>query len=60
MEQPIVIIYDNTSAIAITKYLKCHSKAKNIEGQYYYIRDVMKKQKILLERCPLSYIWLES
>ena len=41
VEWPIMILYDNTSTIAIVKDPKCHSKAKHIEGKYHYIRDML-------------------
>lgn len=44
----LVIMSDNT--IAITKDMKCHSKAKHIEGKYYYVSDMLKKQEVWIER----------
>ena len=50
IERPIVIMCDSTSAIAITKDLKCHFKAKHIEGKYHYVRDKFKRHKVWIER----------
>ena len=47
-----MILCDNTSAIAIAKDPKCHSKEKHIEGNYHYIRDMLKKQEVAMDRVP--------
>lgn len=54
----LVIISDNT--IAITKDMKCHSKAKHIEGKYYYIRDMLKRQEVWIERVSTKQNLLPS
>ena len=41
VEWPVMILCDNTSAIAIAKDPKCHSKEKHIEGKYHYIQDML-------------------
>lgn len=46
---------DNTSAIAITKDPKCRLKAKYIEGKYHCIRDMLKKQEVLIKRVSSKY-----
>lgn len=46
----VVIMHDNTSAITITKDLKCHSKTKHIEWKYYYVRDMLKRHDVWIER----------
>lgn len=51
----LVIISDNT--IAITKDMKCHSKAKHIEGKYYYVSDMLKNKKFGLKGCQRSKIY---
>ena len=50
VQRPIPIFCDNNSAIAITKDPKCHSCAKHIEGRYHYIRDMIKKKKVVIQR----------
>jgi len=50
VQRPIPILCDNNSAIAITKDPKCHSCAKHIEGHYHYIRDMIKKKKVVVQR----------
>lgn len=54
----LVIISDNT--IAITKDMKCHSKAKHIEGKYYYVSDMLKKQEVWIERVSTKQNLLPS
>lgn len=39
--EPIVIYFDNTSAINISKNLVIHTKTKNIEIKQHYLRDVV-------------------
>lgn len=45
----MVILCDNASTIAIAVDPKYHSKAKYIE-RYYYIRDMIKKQGVLVQK----------
>lgn len=57
---------DNTSTIATTKDLKCHSKANHIEEKYYYVRDKLKRQEVWIQRVstkdnvadPFTKYWL--
>ncbi|KAG9447753.1 hypothetical protein H6P81_013881 [Aristolochia fimbriata] len=48
VERPIPLFCDNESVIAITRDLKCHSKAKHIEGKYHYIRDILRKGEVVI------------
>ena len=50
VQRPIRILCDNNFSIAITKDPKCHSRAKHIEGRYHYIRDMIKKKKVVVQR----------
>ena len=50
VQRPIPILCDNNFAIAITKDPKCYSHTKHIEGCYHYIRDMIKKKKVVVQR----------
>uniref|UniRef100_A0A2N9IP74 Integrase catalytic domain-containing protein n=1 Tax=Fagus sylvatica TaxID=28930 RepID=A0A2N9IP74_FAGSY len=50
VQKPIPIFCDNNSAIAISKDPRCHSRAKHIEGRYHYIRDMIKKKKVIVQK----------
>ena len=50
VQKLIPIFCDNNSAIAISKDTGCHSHAKHIEGRYHYIRDMIKKKKIVVQK----------
>ena len=52
VERPVIILCNNTSAFAIVKDPKCHSKTKHIEGKYHYIQDILKKQEVIVEKVP--------
>ena len=48
----VMIICDNTSAITIVKDPKYHSKAKHTKSKYHYIRDMLKKQEVIMKKVP--------
>ena len=48
----MVIYYDNTSAISLSKNLVQHSKEKHIPIKYHYLRDQAEKKTIKLEYIP--------
>ncbi|KAK6143122.1 hypothetical protein DH2020_023470 [Rehmannia glutinosa] len=48
-EREILIMCDNTSAIAITQNLVLHSRTKHIDVRYHFIRDHVEKKDITLE-----------
>ena len=48
-EHPIVINYDNTNAINISKNLLMHSKTKNISIKYHFLRDQVSQKVVKLE-----------
>jgi hypothetical protein len=39
--KPMVIYYDNTSAINISKHPMMHTKTKHIAIKYYYLRELV-------------------
>jgi len=45
----MVIYYDNTNAINISKYLVMHTKTKNIAIKYHYLRELVQERKVKLE-----------
>ncbi|KAK6150350.1 hypothetical protein DH2020_015282 [Rehmannia glutinosa] len=48
-EKDILIMCDNTSAIAITQNPILHSRTKQIDVRYHFIRDHVEKKDITLE-----------
>ena len=44
----VPILCDNTSAIFLTKNLIQHSKTKHIEIRHHFLRDEVRKNKIIL------------
>lgn len=51
IEKSIVIMCNNTWTIVVIKDPKYHSKAKHIEEKYHYVRDILKKHEVSIERC---------
>ena len=47
--EPIPILYDNTSAISISKNLFMHSKTKHILIKYHFFREQVAENNIKLE-----------
>jgi hypothetical protein len=51
----VVLLYsDSTSALAYAKYPKYHGKAKHIELQYHYIRDMVSQGEMILQHISTS------
>ena len=48
----MVVYYDNSSAIDISKNPVQHSKTKYIEISYHFIRDLVKRKIVCLEYIP--------
>ena len=48
-DDPTPILYDNTSAINISKNLVMHSKTKNIPIKFHFLREQVTKNNIKLE-----------
>jgi hypothetical protein len=48
-EDTVLLYSDNTSALAYAKNLKYHRKAKHIELQYHYIRDMISQGEVILQ-----------
>jgi hypothetical protein len=41
---------DNQSAIFLAKNLAYHSRMKHIDVQYHFVRDMVERKKVLLEK----------
>ena len=50
----MVVYYDNSSAIDISKNLVQHSKTKHIEIRYHFIRDLVERSIVTLEYIPIE------
>ena len=51
-QDTMVVYYDNSSAIDISKNPVQHSKTKHIEIRYHYIRDIVGRKIVCLEYIP--------
>eukprot|EP00253_Pinus_taeda_P034504 PITA_34504 len=49
---PISILFDNTSAISISKNHVMHSKTKHIPIKYHFLQEKVLEQKVKLEYVP--------
>ena len=49
IKELVVIFYDNTSAINISKNLVMHSKTKHIAIKYHFFRELVQDKEIKLE-----------
>ena len=47
-------IYDIHSAIFLAKNPAYHSKMKHIDVQYHFVRDMVERKKVLLEKVDTS------
>lgn len=45
----VIIYYDNTSAINISKNPMTHSKKKHISIKYHYLREQVQEKQVKLE-----------
>ena len=49
IKDPVVIFYDNTSAINILKNLVKHTKTKYITMKYHFLRELVQYKEVRLE-----------
>ena len=54
MEQLIVINYDNTSAINISKNLAMHSRTKHTSIKYHFVSEQVQVKEAKLEYIPIK------
>ena len=53
ISQDTMVVYcDNSSAIVISKNPVQHSKTKNIDIRYHFIRDLVERKIVCLEYIP--------
>ena len=48
-EEPVIIYYDNTSIVSMSKNLVLHSKTKHIAIKYHVLREKVAEKQIRLE-----------
>ena len=51
-QETMVVYYDNSSTIDISKNLVQHSKTRHIELRYYFIRELVERKVVTLEYIP--------
>ena len=51
-QDTMVVYYDNSNVIDISKNLVQHSKTKHIEIRYHFIRDLIEREIVCLEYIP--------
>lgn len=49
INDPVVMHYDNTSAINISKNPIMHTKIKHIAIKYHYLKELVQDKKVKLE-----------
>ena len=49
IKDPMVIFYDNTSEINISKNFVMHTKTKHIAIKYHFLRELVQDKKVRLE-----------
>ena len=49
IKEPVVMFYDNTSVINISKNPVMHSKTKHIAIKYHFVRELVQDKEIRLE-----------
>ena len=49
IKEPIVIYFDNTSAINISKNLVMHTKIKYVAIKYLFLRELVEDKEVRLE-----------
>ena len=47
--EPMILYYDNTSVINISKNLVMHSKTKCIAIKYHYVRELVEDKEAKME-----------
>ena len=47
--EPVILYYDNTSAINISKNLVMHTKTKHIAIKYHYLRELVQGKEVKME-----------
>ena len=51
LSQNVLVVYcDNRSAVHLTKNNKFHSKTKHIEVRHHFVRDIVEKGEVLVDK----------
>nr|GEU38202.1 retrovirus-related Pol polyprotein from transposon TNT 1-94 [Tanacetum cinerariifolium] len=51
LPQEVLVVYcDNRSVVHLTKNNKFHSKTKHIEVRHYFVRDIVEKGEVIVDR----------
>ena len=53
-QEPTTIIYDNNSAIALSKNHVFHKRTKHIDTRFHFIRELVNNKEICLEFCKFE------
>ena len=53
-QETMVVYYDNSSAIDISKNPVQHSKTKHIRIRYHFIKDLVERKVVALEYIPIK------
>lgn len=49
INEPVVLYFDNTSAINILKNLVIHTKTKHIEIKHHYLGELVQDKEVMME-----------
>nr|GEW39162.1 retrovirus-related Pol polyprotein from transposon TNT 1-94 [Tanacetum cinerariifolium] len=51
LPQKVLVVYcDNLSTVHLTKNNKFHSKTKHIEGRHHFVRDIVEKGEVIVDK----------
>ena len=51
-DRPMLLYEDNQSALCLAKSSKGHGRAKHVDVKYFFVRDMIQSNKIVVEYCP--------
>nr|GEU33854.1 retrovirus-related Pol polyprotein from transposon TNT 1-94 [Tanacetum cinerariifolium] len=49
-QEVLVVYYDNQSAMHLTKNNKFHSNTKHIEVRHHFVRDIVEKREVIVDK----------
>ena len=49
IKDPVVVFYDNTGAISISKNTMMHTKTKHIVIKYHFLREMVQDKEVILK-----------
>ena len=50
IENPVLLYYDNTGAVAQAKEPRSHHKFKHILRRFHLVREIIERQDVIIER----------